>query len=112
MEGEPGKLFVGGIAQETTEETLKNYFGRYGGVKESKIIRDRNTGNGRGFGFVTFEDPSVANNVLRDKHVILRRTVRLADTFICLVFFSYGYFFHFILILSSCCYGLVWFFPF
>ncbi|GFZ18837.1 RNA-binding (RRM/RBD/RNP motifs) family protein [Actinidia rufa] len=79
MEGEPGKLFVGGIAQETTEETLKNYFGRYGGVKESKIIRDRNTGNGRGFGFVTFEDPSVVNNVLRDKHVILRRTVDVKE---------------------------------
>ncbi|XP_057481486.1 heterogeneous nuclear ribonucleoprotein 1-like [Actinidia eriantha] len=79
MEGEPGKLFVGGISQETTEETLKNYFGRYGGVKESKIIRDRNTGNGRGFGFVTFEDPSVVNNVLRDKHVILRRTVDVKE---------------------------------
>ena len=111
MEAEPGKLFVGGISQETTEETLKDYFGTYGGVKESGIIRDRNTSNGRGFGFVTFKDPSVVNNVLRDEHIILRRTVRLVDHFYLYRVFLLWVFFPFYL---DTLFLLLWFcfFPF
>lgn len=70
------KLFIGGIAQETSEATLREYFGNYGGVKEIEIPRDRITGNGRGFGFVTFDEPSVAKEVINGVHSILGRTVR------------------------------------
>ncbi|KAJ4965386.1 hypothetical protein NE237_017235 [Protea cynaroides] len=38
---------------------------------------DKNTGSARGFGFVLFSDPSVADKVLQDKHVILGRTVEV-----------------------------------
>lgn len=72
-----GKLFVGGISFETTEETLKEYFSKYGDVQEALICKDRATGNARGFGFVLFSDPSLVDRALQDKHVILSRTVEV-----------------------------------
>ncbi|PSS21207.1 Heterogeneous nuclear ribonucleoprotein like [Actinidia chinensis var. chinensis] len=77
METENGKLFVGGVSQETGEETLIDYFGKYGEIKECEILRDRATGKGRGFGFVTFTDQSVADEVLKHEHIILGRKVEV-----------------------------------
>ncbi|KAA8531536.1 hypothetical protein F0562_006245 [Nyssa sinensis] len=77
MESEHGKLFVGGISQITTAEKLIEHFSKYGEVKESQIMKDRNTGNGRGFGFVKFTDPAVVLEVLQVQHNILGRTVEV-----------------------------------
>ncbi|EFJ10700.1 hypothetical protein SELMODRAFT_4662, partial [Selaginella moellendorffii] len=70
METDQGKLFIGGISWETTEEKLKDYFQAYGEVVETVIMRDRTTGRARGFGFVVFSDPNCADRVLLDKHTI------------------------------------------
>ncbi|KAL5178050.1 Heterogeneous nuclear ribonucleoprotein 1 [Glycine soja] len=75
MESDLGKLFIGGISWDTDEERLKEYFGKYGEVIETVIMRDRVTGRARGFGFVVFGDPSVAERVIMDKHIIDGRTV-------------------------------------
>ncbi|XP_043711205.1 heterogeneous nuclear ribonucleoprotein 1-like [Telopea speciosissima] len=77
MDLDQAKLFVGGISWETSEETLQDHFNKYGDVVESVIMRDKNTGSARGFGFVLFSDPSVADKALQDKHVILGRTVEV-----------------------------------
>ncbi|XP_077215386.1 heterogeneous nuclear ribonucleoprotein 1-like [Tasmannia lanceolata] len=77
METDQGKLFVGGISWETSEETLKDHFSKYGVVVDSVIMRDRNTGTARGFGFVLFSNPSDADNALLDKHLILGRMVEV-----------------------------------
>ncbi|XP_031484157.1 heterogeneous nuclear ribonucleoprotein 1-like [Nymphaea colorata] len=74
---EHAKLFIGGISWETNEETLTEHFKRYGEVAESVIMRDRNTGSTRGFGFVLFSNPSAADKALQDKHVIAGRTVEV-----------------------------------
>ena len=76
--GEPGKLFVGGIPWDASEDALREYFGKYGDVTEAVIMRERLTGNARGFGFVSFSDPSSADKALRDdsaNHAILGRPV-------------------------------------
>lgn len=70
-----GKLFVGGISWETSEDRLRDYFGRFGEVTEAVIMRDRSTGRARGFGFVVFADPAVAERVTMDKHMIDGRMV-------------------------------------
>nr|XP_043620967.1 heterogeneous nuclear ribonucleoprotein 1-like [Erigeron canadensis] len=70
-----GKLFIGGIAWDTTEETLSDYFSKYGVVSQTVIMRDKTTGRPRGFGFVVFSDPSVLDSVLQDRHTIEGRTV-------------------------------------
>lgn len=75
MESDLGKLFVGGISWDTDEDRLKEYFRTYGEVVEAVIMRDRTTGRARGFGFVVFADPAVAERVVMDKHIIDGRTV-------------------------------------
>ncbi|PWA57233.1 Nucleotide-binding, alpha-beta plait [Artemisia annua] len=75
MEPDNGKLFIGGISWDTDEERLKEYFSTYGEVIEAVIMRDRLTGRARGFGFVVFADPLVAEQVVLEKHMIDGRTV-------------------------------------
>eukprot|EP01018_Ginkgo_biloba_P035410 Gb_12227 [translate_table: standard] len=75
MEGEQGKLFIGGISWETTEERLKGHFKAFGEVVETMIMKDRTTGRSRGFGFVIFADSSVADRVVQEKHTIDGRMV-------------------------------------
>ncbi|KAL2523756.1 RNA-binding (RRM/RBD/RNP motif) family protein [Abeliophyllum distichum] len=75
MESDLGKLFIGGISWDTDEDRLKEYFGAYGEVVEAVIMRDRTTGRARGFGFVVFADPAVAERVVKEKHMIDGRTV-------------------------------------
>ncbi|KAL2466929.1 RNA-binding (RRM/RBD/RNP motif) family protein [Abeliophyllum distichum] len=75
MESDQGKLFIGGISWDTDEDRLKEYFGAYGEVMEAVIMRDRTTGRARGFGFVVFTDPAVAEKVVKEKHMIDGRTV-------------------------------------
>jgi len=44
-------------------------------------MKDRATGNPRGFGFVTYADPSVVDKVIKDKHVIDGKMVSSRVTF-------------------------------
>ncbi|GER44890.1 RAB GTPase homolog A5A [Striga asiatica] len=75
MEMEPGKLFIGGISWDTSEERLREYFQTFGEINEAVIMRDRTTGRARGFGFIVFADASVAEKVVRERHVIDGRIV-------------------------------------
>jgi RNA recognition motif-containing protein len=75
MQSDSGKLFIGGISWDTNEERLKEYFSSYGEVVEAVIMKDRTTGRARGFGFVVFADPAVADRVVKEKHNIDGRMV-------------------------------------
>jgi heterogeneous nuclear ribonucleoprotein A1/A3 len=48
---------------------------------DSVIMTDRHSGRPRGFGFVTFADPAVADRVLEEDHVIDGRAVTLTHLF-------------------------------
>ena len=54
------KLFVGGLAWATNDDSLREAFSRFGEVTESKVVMDRETGRSRGFGFVSFASESEA----------------------------------------------------
>lgn len=75
MESDQGKLFIGGISWDTNEDRLREYFDKYGEVVEAVIMRDRATGRARGFGFIVFADPAVAERVIMEKHMIDGRMV-------------------------------------
>lgn len=75
MESDVGKLFIGGISWDTNEDRLREYFGSFGEVVEAMIMRDRTTGRARGFGFIVFADPAVAEQVVAEKHMIDGRMV-------------------------------------
>ncbi|CAN0910362.1 Heterogeneous nuclear ribonucleoprotein 1 [Linum grandiflorum] len=72
---ELGKLFIGGISWDTNEDRLREYFQAFGDVVEAVIMKDRSTGRARGFGFVVFADPAVAERVVMQKHLIDGRNV-------------------------------------
>ncbi|KAI7736302.1 hypothetical protein M8C21_008820 [Ambrosia artemisiifolia] len=50
------QCYVGSLNFATTDQSLKQAFSRYGNILKTKIIKDRETGRSRGFGFVTFMD--------------------------------------------------------
>ena len=45
-------VYVGNLALNVTEEDLQQAFGAFGEVTSAKIIKDRYSGESRGFGFV------------------------------------------------------------
>lgn len=51
-------IYVGNLARETTEEQLRQAFEAFGQVSSVAIIKDKYSGESRGFGFV--EMPSAA----------------------------------------------------
>lgn len=53
------------------------HFGKYGEITDSVIMKDRRTGQPRGFGFITYADPLVVDRVIEDTHVINGKQVRL-----------------------------------
>ncbi|XP_062204834.1 heterogeneous nuclear ribonucleoprotein 1-like [Phragmites australis] len=75
MESDQGKLFIGGISWETSEEKLSEHFSAYGEVTQAAVMRDKLTGRPRGFGFVVFADPAVVDRALQDPHSLDGRTV-------------------------------------
>ncbi|KAF5667461.1 RNA-binding domain-containing protein [Fusarium heterosporum] len=54
------KLYVGNLSWNTTDDTLRDTFSQFGQVVDSIIMRDRDTGRARGFGFVTFSNETEA----------------------------------------------------
>jgi len=58
------KLFIGGLAWHTTDETLREGFQQFGNVEEAVVVKDRDTQRSRGFGFVRFTDRAEADNAL------------------------------------------------
>ncbi|CAH0553180.1 unnamed protein product [Brassicogethes aeneus] len=73
---EKGKLFVGGLSWETTQDNLQRYFSRYGEVIDCVVMKNAESGRSRGFGFVTFADPSNVNVVLQNgPHTLDGRTI-------------------------------------
>ncbi|KAL8528162.1 hypothetical protein ACS0TY_005826 [Phlomoides rotata] len=76
----PGKLFVGGLSRETTSEQFIKQFSKYGEITDSVIMKDRNTGQPRGFGFVTYADAAVVDEVIEDTHIFHGKQVEIKRT--------------------------------
>lgn len=54
------RIYVGNLAYETREEELREAFEVHGEVQEVTVVRDRDTGRSRGFGFVEMPTSSEA----------------------------------------------------
>ncbi|KAG8625157.1 hypothetical protein KVT40_006908 [Elsinoe batatas] len=58
------KLFIGGLAWHTDDATLRAKFEEFGQVDEAVVVKDRDTGRSRGFGFVRFQNEADAEKAI------------------------------------------------
>ena len=59
-------IFVGSLSYMVTETELEEAFTQYGVVDNVKLIRDRLTGQPRGFAFVEISNDAEARNAIRE----------------------------------------------
>jgi len=54
------KIYVGNLSRNTSEQELEAAFSTHGAIRSVAIIRDRYTGDSRGFGFVEMDNEQEA----------------------------------------------------
>lgn len=62
------KLYVGNLAESTTEKALRQLFSQSGQVTSVNLIKDRNSGQSRGFAFVTMATGPGAQKAIAKFH--------------------------------------------
>jgi len=50
------KLYVGNLSYGMTDNDLHNLFEPHGAVQSAQVIKDRDTGRSKGFGFVEMDN--------------------------------------------------------
>lgn len=61
-------IYTGNLSQEVTEDDLKTAFEVYGKVETVNIIKDKDTGRSKGFGFVEMPDNAEAQAAIIGLH--------------------------------------------
>ncbi|VDN15433.1 unnamed protein product, partial [Dibothriocephalus latus] len=59
------KIFVGGIAFEHDEETIRNFFQTFGTVTDVNLLSNPGRQRHRGFAFVGFDDEEVVKKLIK-----------------------------------------------
>jgi RNA recognition motif-containing protein len=75
------KLYVGNLPYETTESDLQALFAAAGEVSTVSIVRDRTTGQARGFAFVEMNDVEGAKRAIAelDRHQMGGRSLTVNE---------------------------------
>ena len=60
------KLYVGGLAYSVTEQELEAFFAEIGKVTSSAVIKDRDSGQSKGFGFIEMENDADAKKAIEE----------------------------------------------
>lgn len=74
-------LFVGNLSFRMTEDELQTLFNNYGQVSSVRIIKDRDSGLSKGFGFVEMSDSTEATSAIDQLNgqEILGRAIRVNE---------------------------------
>lgn len=56
------------VSEDTTDNDLRELFNNFGRVARVYIGKDRDTGVGKGYAFVSFEDRAVAQKAMEKVH--------------------------------------------
>lgn len=59
-------IYVGNIPYTMSEDELRELFEAHGGVTSARIIKDRETGRSKGFGFVNMPETDEAENAINE----------------------------------------------
>lgn len=62
-------LYIGNLQWATTDEELKDFFSPIGQVLSATVIRDKESGRSRGYGFVEMENADKALEELNGKEL-------------------------------------------
>jgi RNA recognition motif-containing protein len=57
-------IYAGNLSQELTQDDLKTAFEAYGKVETVNVIKDKDTGRSKGFGFVEMPDNAEAQSAI------------------------------------------------
>ena len=68
------RLYVGNLAKSTTEDELKKLFTQAGSVAAVDVVKDRDSGESKGFAFITMGEQTEA-----DKAISMFNAYSLAD---------------------------------
>ena len=60
------KLYVGGLAYSVTEAELEELFATVGTVASTAVIKDRDSGQSKGFGFVEMSSEEEAQAAIKE----------------------------------------------
>ncbi|VVC91090.1 RNA-binding protein squid isoform X3 [Leptidea sinapis] len=60
-----GKIFVGGLSSEISDDEIKTFFGNFGTIIEVEMPFDKTKNQRKGFCFITFESEQVVNELLK-----------------------------------------------
>lgn len=64
------KIFIGGLKDKPiNEDDIKNYFSQFGTITDCVLMKDKATGNPRGFAFVEFDDHDPVDKMMVKKIV-------------------------------------------
>jgi RNA recognition motif-containing protein len=74
-------LFLGGLKPNLTKQDLFTHFSYYGELIDISIKIDPRTGCNKGFAFILYKDPSVANQVISTPQILDGRSVECKISF-------------------------------
>jgi len=57
-------MYVSNLSFHTTDDNLRELFGKFGSVSSAKVITDRESGRSRGFGFVEMAEEKEAKEAI------------------------------------------------
>jgi len=60
------KIYVGNLSYDVSEENLRQAFGAFGQVDSASIVKDKYSGQPRGFGFVEMSDRAEAQAAIQN----------------------------------------------
>ena len=58
-------IYVGNLSYDATDETIRQAFESFGQVTSARIIKDKYTGQSRGFGFVEMGEQAQAQEAIK-----------------------------------------------
>lgn len=62
------KLYVGNLSYSVTDQSLEQLFSQYGEVRSAQVVKDRDTGRSKGFGFVEMGSQQEAAEAINNLH--------------------------------------------
>jgi RNA recognition motif-containing protein len=58
------KIYVGNLSRSTTQDQLSTLFAQAGAIETVELIKDRVTGESKGFAFITMNDQTEADKAI------------------------------------------------